>query len=72
MIGYSLGCTDDKLIGSDEGIKLGFSDGEVVGTILGNVDGITHGIDVRTDLSPLYVSFDGYNDVKLEGSFLGD
>ena len=38
------------MIGSDKGIKLGLSDGKVIGTIIGNVDVITLGIDVGTDL----------------------
>ena len=38
----------DILHGSYEGIKLGFNDGKVLGTILGNVDGIILGIDVGT------------------------
>ena len=66
-----MGSTDDKLIGSDEGIKMGISYGKVLGTILGNVDGITFAIDVVTELVSLDVYFDGSNDDKLEGSFLG-
>ena len=46
LIGESLGSTDGKVIGSDEGIKLGLFDSEVIGTIIGNIDGITLGIDV--------------------------
>ena len=55
------------MIGSDESIKLGSTDSKVLGNILGNVDGITHRIDVGTDIWCLYVSADGYNDDKLEG-----
>ena len=38
------------MIGCNEEIKLGSDDGKVLGTILGNVDVITLGIDVGTDL----------------------
>ena len=58
------------MLGSDEGIKLGLSDGEVLGTILGNVDGITLGIGVGTELAPLDGSFGGSNDDNLEGLLL--
>ena len=50
MIGGSCGSTDDKVIGSDEGTKLVSADGKVLGTIIGNVDGIKLGIDVGTEL----------------------
>ena len=33
-----MGSTDGKALGSDEGIKLGYTDDKVLGTILGNVD----------------------------------
>ena len=33
---------------SDEGIKLGSIDGKVIGTIIGNTDGITLDLDVVT------------------------
>ena len=36
------------MIGSDEVIKLVLFDGEVLGTILVDVDGITLGLDVGT------------------------
>ena len=36
LIEDSLVSTDDKVIGSDEGIKLVSTDGKVIGTILGN------------------------------------
>ena len=58
------------MLGSDEDIKLGLSDGKVIGTILGNVDGITLGIDVRTEMDYLDGSFDGSSGSKLEGLFL--
>ena len=42
MHGDSLGYTEGKVHGYDEGIKLGCTDGKVIGTILGL------GIDVGT------------------------
>ena len=48
MLVGSLGFTDGKVLGSDEGIKLGLSDVKVLGTILANVDGIILGLDVGT------------------------
>ena len=48
-------------------IRLGYTDGEVFGTILGNVDRITFGIDVGTELGYLDELLDGFNDSKLEG-----
>ena len=44
----------------------------MIGTILVNVDGITLGIDVGTELGSLYGYFDVFNDGKLEELFLGD
>ena len=67
----SLGYTDGKVIGSDEGIKLELSYIKFIGTILVNVVGITLGIDGRTDLVSSGVSFDDFNDGKLEGLLLG-
>ena len=60
------------MLGSDEGIKMGFFDGEVLVNIIGNVDGITLGIDVRTDLVSLDEYFDGCKGGNIEGLFLGD
>ena len=68
----SVGYTDGKVLGSDEGIKLGSTDGKVFGIILGNVDRITLGIDIGTELGFLYRSFDDSNEGKLEGLFIGD
>ena len=65
MFGCSLGYTDGKLLVYDEGIKLVISDGEVIDTILGNVDGITLGIGVGTELGSLDGSSDVSNDGKL-------
>ena len=70
LLGDSVGYTYGKMLGSDEGIKLGISDSEVLGTILLNVDEITLGHDVGTELVSLDGSFDGYNDGKLETVFL--
>ena len=41
-----MGTTDGKLIGSDKFINLGSTDGKVLGAILGNVGGITLGINI--------------------------
>ena len=48
MLGDSLGSTDEKLLGYNEGIKLLLYDGKVLVTLLGNVDGIKLGRDVGT------------------------
>ena len=50
----SLGSIDGKLPGSYEGIKMGYNDVKVIGTILVNVDGITLGIYFGTELDSLY------------------
>ena len=50
------------MLGSNEGIKLWSTDGKVCWNILGNIDRITLGLDIGTDLRSLYVSFDGSND----------
>ena len=52
---------DGKVLGSDEGIKLGYTDGKVFGTIHGNVDRITLRFDIGTELGFLDGSFDGSN-----------
>ena len=41
MLGGSLGYNIDKVLGCDEGIKLGSSNGKVLGTIIGNINVIT-------------------------------
>ena len=66
LLGVLLGSTNDKELGSDEGIKLRSTDIKLLSNILGNVDGITLGIDIGTELGFLHGSFDGSNDVKLE------
>ena len=43
LIGESLGSTEGKVIGSDEGIKLGSSGVKVIGAVLIDVDVITLG-----------------------------
>ena len=72
MLVYLLVSTDGIVLNSDEDIKLGSSDGKVLSTILGYVDGITVVLDVVTDLGSLDVLFDGSNDKKLGSLFLGD
>ena len=67
----SLEYTDGKVLGSDEVIKLGSTDGKCIGNILGNLDGITLGIHVETELVSLDGFFDSYNNRKLEGVFFG-
>ena len=66
----SLGSTDDKVIGSDEGIKLVSTDGKLLGTIIGHLYGIKIGLDVGTDMVSLNGSFGGSNYGKLEVLFL--
>ena len=53
LLGDSLGYIDDKVIGCGQVIKLGYTYGEVLITVLGNVYGITLGLDIRTDLGSL-------------------
>ena len=58
--------TDGKVIGSDEGIKLGYIDDNLLGTKLGYIGGITLGNDVETDLGSFDGSFDGSNEGELK------
>ena len=58
------------MLGSDEGIKLVSTNGKLLSTIIGNVYGITTGLDVGTELGYLDGSYVGFNDDKLEGLFL--
>ena len=60
------------MLGSDEGIKLGSTDGKLFGTILLNVYIITFRIDIGTDLGSLYGSFDGSNYGNLWGVLIED
>ena len=72
LLGGLPGSSGGKLLGSDEVIKLGFSYGNVLGTILQNVDGIKISLDVGAHQD----SFDEYFNVlvycNLEGLLLGD
>ena len=68
----SLVSTDDKVVGSDEGIKLVLSYGNVIGTILINLYGIILGIDVGTELVSLDGSYEVFNHGKIERLSLGD
>ena len=52
FLGGSLWSTDDKLLGSDEGIKLGLSYCDVIGIILGNIDGINLGLKLKDSVVP--------------------
>ena len=70
MLVESLGNTDGKVLGSDEGFKLVSTGGEVIGTLLVGVDIITLKLDVGTDLGYLDGYFDSSNDENLEGLFL--
>ena len=58
------------MLGYDECIKLVLSYDIVSDTKLVNVDGITLGLDIRTELGYLDGSFDFSNVGKLEGLFL--
>ena len=60
------------MIVSDEGIKLGYTGGKVIGNILVNVDGITLRFDVVKKLISLYGSFDYSNDDNLDSIILRD
>ena len=61
LIGGLHGYTDGKVLGSDEGIKLGLSGDKVLWNILVNVDKVTIRLYVGTYLGSLYGSFDGSN-----------
>ena len=55
------------MFGYDEVIKLGSTDGKVLGTKIGNVYGITLELDIGTDLGSLDGYFDASNDGNIEG-----
>ena len=59
------------MLGSDRDMKLALSGSKMLGTILVNIDGITHGIGLGTYQVSLDGSFDGYNGGKCEGLFIG-
>ena len=63
---------DGKVLGYDEGIKMGSTYGDVLSTILGHLYGIILAIDVIICLGSLDVSFEGFNDVKIEGLSIED
>ena len=69
LIEDSLGYTDGKLISSDEGINLEYTDDKMLGNILGNVHGITLAIDIGTELVSLYVLFDGLMMARLRSYY---
>ena len=71
MLGVLLGSTDEKALGSDEGIKLESTYGKVIVTILRNLYGITLRLDIGTELRFLDGSSDGSNEGKIEGLLLG-
>ena len=54
------------------GCLLGYTDGKLFGTILGNVYRITLRLDIGTDLGFLDGSSYGYNEGKLEALLLVD
>ena len=66
------GSNDGKLEHLFLGDSLGSTDVKVLGFLLGDVDGITLGLDFGTERVFLYVTFYGCNDGKLECLLLGD
>ena len=71
LLGDSLVFTDGKVLGYDEGIKLGSTHGKLLATIFADVDEITLGIDVGPELGHLGGSFDTSNDGNHQGLLLG-
>ena len=71
LLGYSMGSTYGKELESDGGIKLISNYSKVLGNILGDIDVITLGLDVGTELGCLDRNYDGSNNGKLEGLFIG-
>ena len=51
---------------------MGSTDAKSIGNIPRNLDRITLGIDVGTEMGHLDGSFYGYNNGKVEGLLLGD
>ena len=72
MLGVYLGYIYGKVIVSDKGIKMGSTDSKVLGNILENIDEITLGLDVGTEMGCLDRPFDGSNYGKFEVLLLGD
>ena len=54
------------------GNEIGFSDGKIPVTILGNVYKINLVIDIGTEMGYLNGSFDGSNYGNIEGLFIGE
>ena len=63
---------DEKVLDSDEIIKLGLFDSRVLGSLPGNVDVITFGLDFGTELGSLGGPFHVSKDVMFEGLLLVD
>ena len=62
--------TDNKVLVSDESITLGLSNDKFLGTIFGDVDVITHRLNVGIELGSLDGSFGDSTDGKLGGLLL--
>ena len=65
LLGESLGYTYVNVSRTDEGIKLGSIDDEVLVTIFGDVEVITIWLDFGTELGTLDGTFAGFNDGSL-------
>ena len=72
LLGDLLGSTVGKVNNYDEAIKLILTDSKVLGTILGNGDDITLGLDVGTHQYSSHRSFDGSNNGDIEVVLLRD
>ena len=59
------------MLGCNERIKLGLSNGEVLSTTIGDLDRIKLGDDEVSELCSSAGSFDSSSDVNLESSLLG-
>ena len=59
------------MLESNDGIKLGSTDGNVIRTILGYIDGITLELSVRIELDSLDGSFDGSKNGYLQELWIG-
>ena len=65
MLEDSVQYTDGKVLGYDEVIKVGYTNGKIIANILVNVDGISFGIDFVTELGSCGGYFFGSNYGKL-------
>ena len=65
FLGGSLGYIDGKVRGYDEVIKIGYTYGKFLCSILVDLYGITLALYVGTELISLDGPFDGSNDVKI-------